>query len=101
MESISESNAAASNGPGFGNQEAFMTTPQADPMMDLAEAVSALFGDIGYAFVEDGQIGALADTLKAFLKTAGIPTDEARATAFYRAVAANQDTLPTQSTDVE
>jgi|tagenome__1003787_1003787.scaffolds.fasta_scaffold20036812_2 hypothetical protein len=75
-----------------------MTALHADPMMDVASAVSALFGDTGYAFVEDDQLDALADTLKAFLKTAGIPTDDARAAAFYRGVDAGQAT-PTGNDD--
>jgi hypothetical protein len=53
-----------------------------DPMIDIADAVSALLADTGVAFVEDDHVEALADTLSAFFKTADIPIDQALAVAF-------------------
>ena len=77
-----------------------MMAPQADPMMAVAEAVSDLIGDIGFAFVEDDHLQALADTLRAFLQTAGIPTDDARTAVLYREVATYQATPPAGTTTV-
>ncbi|MCA2216285.1 hypothetical protein [Jidongwangia harbinensis] len=44
-----------------------------DPITEIAEQVADCFSERGYAFVEDDHIEALAETLKCFLKTAGIP----------------------------
>jgi hypothetical protein len=45
--------------------------PQVNPMMAVAEAVSDLFGAIGFAFVVDDHLPALADTLPAFSQNGG------------------------------
>jgi hypothetical protein len=60
----------------------FAMAASTDPMIDIADAVSALLADGGVAFVEDDHVEALADTLSAFFKTAGIPIDQALAVAF-------------------
>lgn len=61
-----------------------MTAPDADPVMCVARSVSATMAGVGFAFVVDDRLEALADTLKAFFKTTGIPTHEARAAEYYR-----------------
>jgi hypothetical protein len=43
-----------------------------DPMVDIADTVAYCFSQRGYAFIEDDEIDALAETLRAFLRTAGI-----------------------------
>jgi len=47
-----------------------------DPMIGIADAVAYCFSQPGYAFVEDDKLEALADTLRSFLKTAGIPVND-------------------------
>ncbi|WP_412748807.1 hypothetical protein [Krasilnikovia sp. M28-CT-15] len=49
-----------------------MDVENKDPLMDIAEQVADWLADRGYAFVEDDKLPALADTLRAFLRTAGI-----------------------------
>ena len=46
-----------------------------DPMLTIADSVTDSLSQCGYAFVEDDKVEALADTLKSFLKTAGIRVD--------------------------
>jgi hypothetical protein len=60
-----------------------MADGHADPMIDVAQAVSGLFGVIGFAFVEDQHIEVLAATLRAFFRSADIPIHEDRAAAYY------------------
>lgn len=48
-----------------------MTSP--DPMTVIAEQVATRLAEEGIAFVEDDRVPALAETLTAFLHTAGIP----------------------------
>jgi hypothetical protein len=47
--------------------------PSIDPMLIIADSVTDSLSQCGYAFVEDDKVEALADTLKSFLKAAGIP----------------------------
>ncbi|XVU29168.1 hypothetical protein ACQPZJ_19525 [Actinoplanes sp. CA-054009] len=60
-----------------------MINGRADPMIDIAEAISNLFGHIGYAFIEDQHVEVLAATLRDFFETQEIPLDEQRAAAYY------------------
>ncbi|WP_412748168.1 hypothetical protein [Krasilnikovia sp. M28-CT-15] len=53
-----------------------MNAPSCDPLIDIAEQVAFCFSERGYAFVEDDKVEALADTLRSFLKTAGIPVHD-------------------------
>jgi hypothetical protein len=52
-----------------------VTVPRSDPMLIIAESMNDILSECGYAFVEDDKIEALADTVRSFLKTAGIPVD--------------------------
>lgn len=52
-----------------------MTVQSTDPMLIIADAVTDSLSQCGYAFVEDDMVEALADTLKSFLKTAGVSVD--------------------------
>jgi hypothetical protein len=58
-----------------------MTVLSSDPMLTIADQVTYCLSQYGYAFVEDDKVEALADTLKSFLKTAGIPINEEEAAA--------------------
>jgi hypothetical protein len=58
-----------------------MTVLSSDPMLTIADQVTYCLSQCGYAFVEDDKVEALADTLKSFLKTAGISVNEAEAAA--------------------
>jgi hypothetical protein len=58
-----------------------MTILSNDPIVTIADQVTYCLSQCGYAFVEDDKVEALADTLKSFLKTAGIPFNEADAAA--------------------
>ena len=60
-----------------------MTDSKTDPMIDIAQAIASLFGHIGFAFVEDQHLEALAGALRAFFEATGIPVDEDRAAAYY------------------
>jgi hypothetical protein len=46
--------------------------PEAEALRLIARQVADRLGEAGYAFVEDECLGALAETLHAFLTTAGI-----------------------------
>ncbi|WP_412743361.1 hypothetical protein [Krasilnikovia sp. MM14-A1004] len=50
-----------------------MNAQSCDPLIEIAEQVAFCFAERGYAFVEDDKVEALADTLRSFLKAAGIP----------------------------
>jgi hypothetical protein len=54
-----------------------------DPILRIANQVTYCLSQCGYAFVEDDQVEALADTLKSFLNAAGIPVNEAEAAARF------------------
>lgn len=43
-----------------------------DPLMVAADRVTYCLAEDGYAFVEDDQVAALAEALRAFLEGAGI-----------------------------
>ncbi|BFU46603.1 hypothetical protein [Krasilnikovia sp. MM14-A1004] len=53
-----------------------MDVEHTDPMMEIAEQVTYCFAERGYAFVEDDKVAALADTLRAFLKTGGVAVSD-------------------------
>jgi hypothetical protein len=55
-----------------------MKTHSADPASCFASAIADLFGETGFAVLDDENVEALADTLRTFLRETGIPTDEAR-----------------------
>jgi hypothetical protein len=50
-----------------------MTVHREDPIMEIAEKVTYCFSQSGYAFVEDDEVEALAEALRSFLHTSGIP----------------------------
>jgi len=59
-----------------------MATAQATPLLAIADTTAELLIYSGcVASFGDDKVEALADTLAAFLKTAGIPVDEAAAAA--------------------
>jgi len=60
-----------------------MGDPSEDPLISLASAISDLFGEIGFAYLDDEKVEALADTLRAFFKAAEISIDEARASEHF------------------
>lgn len=60
-----------------------MTGSRTDPMIDIAQAIANMFGHIGFAFVEDQHLEALAGALRAFLEARKIPIDEDRAAEYY------------------
>ena len=47
-----------------------------DPLREITERVADCLAQTGYAFVEDDKVEALAVTLRAFLRTAGVPVRE-------------------------
>ena len=53
-----------------------MSTSANDPIIGIAATVAYCFSRDGYAFIEDEHLEALADTLKSFLKTAGISVND-------------------------
>lgn len=64
-----------------------MSTAQATPLMDIAEATAELLIYSGYApSLGDNKLKALAETLSAFLEAAGIPVDETADAAHFAAV---------------
>ncbi|GAA1618728.1 hypothetical protein GCM10009828_053590 [Actinoplanes couchii] len=50
-----------------------MFSAECDPLHRVAEQVAGVLSYGGYAYVEDEHVEALSATLRAFLKTAGIP----------------------------
>lgn len=60
-----------------------MIAGKTDPMIDMAEVISDLFSYIGFAFVEDRHVEALADTLRDFLTAEKIAIDEQSAIAYF------------------
>ena len=62
-----------------------------DPMIDIAEAISNLFGHIGFAFMEDRHVEDLADALRDFFTTEAIPIHEQRAAAYYGSLQDRED----------
>lgn len=63
-----------------------MVRSETDPMIDLALAFSTLVGQIGFAFVEDEHLEVLADALREFFTSVGIPINEEMAVAYYGAL---------------
>jgi glyoxylate utilization-related uncharacterized protein len=62
--------------------EGIMNVVNGDPLLVIADRVTYCLSECGYAFIEDDKVDALADTLKAFLKAAGIPINEAEAAPY-------------------
>ena len=75
-----------------------MTTGQTSPLMTIAGATAENLIFSGYApSFDDEKVEALAETLSAFLKTAGIPVDEAACAAHFAEIHDQEVALAAQA----
>ena len=64
-----------------------MTTAQTSPLLTIADATAEILIFSGYApSFGDDKVEALAETLSAFLKAAGVPVDETAGAAHFAEV---------------